>query len=74
MRYLLPFILVLVLSDGAIAQKYAFTTYSTEQGLPQSQVNAICQDKEGYLWVGTLGGLAKLMVISLRHFHLLMDF
>ena len=59
MRYLLPFILVLVLSDGAIAQKYAFTTYSTEQGLPQSQVNAICQDKEGYLWVGTLGGLAK---------------
>jgi len=41
------------------AQKYAFVTYSTEQGLPQSQVTAINQDNKGYLWIGTLGGLAK---------------
>ena len=40
-------------------QKYSFVTYSTEKGLPQSQVTAINQDSEGYLWVGTLGGLAK---------------
>ncbi len=42
-----------------LGQKYSFVTYSTEKGLPQSQVTAINQDKEGYLWVGTLGGLAK---------------
>lgn len=41
------------------AQKYTFVRYSTEQGLPQSQVTAITQDTSGYLWVGTLGGLAR---------------
>ncbi len=40
-------------------QKYSFVTYSTEKGLPQSQVTSINQDNEGYLWVSTLGGLAK---------------
>jgi ligand-binding sensor domain-containing protein len=42
-----------------VAQKYAFQSYSTEDGLPQTQVNSFCQDDAGYLWVGTLGGLSK---------------
>lgn len=41
------------------AQKFSFLSYSNSVGLPQSQVQAITQDYEGYLWVGTLGGLAK---------------
>jgi ligand-binding sensor domain-containing protein len=41
------------------SQKYSFVSYSTEEGLPQSQVTSISQGKDGYLWVGTLGGLAK---------------
>lgn len=41
------------------AQKFSFLGYSNNVGLPQSQVQAITQDHEGYLWVGTLGGLAK---------------
>lgn len=49
--FLLPF--------ASISQKYSFVSYSTEQGLPQSQVTAINQDSDGYLWVGTLGGVAK---------------
>lgn len=44
---------------NAFGQKYSFVTYSTEEGLPQSQVSAIAQDNEGYLWVGTIGGLTK---------------
>ncbi len=51
--------LFLGLSIDIFGQKYSFVTYSTEKGLPQSQVTAINQDKEGYLWIGTLGGLAK---------------
>ena len=43
----------------SIGQKYPFVTYSTEQGLPQSQVTSFVQDEKGYLWIGTLGGLAK---------------
>lgn len=41
------------------AQEYAFREYSLKQGLPQSQVKAINQDANGFLWVGTLGGLAR---------------
>ncbi len=59
MKNIFGLLLILFLSADASAQKYAFTTYSSEEGLPQSQVTAICQDKDGYLWVSTLGGLAK---------------
>ncbi len=58
MRKLLScfFLLLPILGFG---QKYAFQSYSTEDGLPQTQVKAFCEDDDGYLWVGTLGGLAK---------------
>lgn len=51
--------LFLLLPFFGMAQKYAFQSYSTEDGLPQTQVTAFCQDDKGYLWVATLGGLAK---------------
>ncbi|MBP8791023.1 MAG: hypothetical protein KBH01_06280 [Breznakibacter sp.] len=38
------------------AQYYTFRGYSLEQGLPQSEINAITDDHFGYLWVGTNGG------------------
>ena len=41
------------------AQHYNFINYSTESGLAQSQVSSIVQDKNGYLWLGTLAGLSK---------------
>lgn len=41
------------------SQKYPLITYSTEDGLPQSQVTAFAQDDKGFLWIGTLGGLAR---------------
>lgn len=59
MRVLLILPFFLLLSTTGFGQKYSFITYSTEEGLPQSQVTAITQDKEGYLWVGTIGGLTK---------------
>ncbi|MBI1836620.1 MAG: histidine kinase [Flavobacteriia bacterium] len=43
----------------AFSQKTSFVTYSTNEGLPQSQVTSIVQDQNNYLWVGTLGGLAR---------------
>jgi PAS domain S-box-containing protein len=39
--------------------QYVTTVWQTEQGLPQSSVNALAQDHDGYLWVGTFGGLAR---------------
>lgn len=53
-------VLTLILLPATVqAQKYSFLSFSNNLGLPQSQVQAIAQDHEGYLWVGTLGGLAK---------------
>lgn len=41
--------------DGK-SQKYVIKTYTIEDGLPQTQVDDICQDSFGYIWVATRGG------------------
>lgn len=41
------------------SQHYNFTGYTVKDGLAQSQVRAICQDKSGYLWIGTASGLSR---------------
>lgn len=38
------------------AQQYNFTNYNVGEGLAQSQVVTLCQDKNGKIWMGTLGG------------------
>lgn len=55
----LAIISLIVVCGTARTQEYAFREYSLKQGLPQSQVMAINQDADGFLWVGTLGGLAR---------------
>ena len=59
MRKLLLFFLLFTASNALFGQSYSFISYSTSDGLPQSQVQCIEQDNNGYLWVGTLGGLTK---------------
>jgi len=39
--------------------QYLPTVWQTEQGLPQNSVNALLQDHDGYLWLGTFGGLVR---------------
>jgi ligand-binding sensor domain-containing protein len=41
------------------AQQHAFTQYTTQDGLAQSQVRCMAQDSAGYLWFGTLGGASR---------------
>ena len=48
-----------VLSFSAKGQNYNFNTYSLKDGLIQSNVNSIIQDKAGYMWFATDGGLSK---------------
>ncbi len=52
MRLILYFFLLLTLP----ARAQQFTAWSLEAGLPQSQVYALCEDRNGYLWLGTQGG------------------
>ncbi|HEX6133603.1 MAG TPA: two-component regulator propeller domain-containing protein [Longimicrobiales bacterium] len=39
--------------------EFAIDQWTTEHGLPQNSVNAIAQAPDGYLWIGTFGGLAR---------------
>lgn len=41
------------------AQQTEVTNYDVDQGLPQSMVNHVVQDREGFLWFGTGDGLAR---------------
>jgi ligand-binding sensor domain-containing protein len=49
-------ILFVVLPAGSIAQQYHFRNYTVKDGVAQSQVYSLLQDKRGYLWMGTRGG------------------
>ncbi|MCH8329792.1 MAG: hypothetical protein IH946_00145, partial [Bacteroidetes bacterium] len=41
------------------AQTYSFKNYSVQDGLSESYVYSIGQDKDGFLWVGTGNGLSR---------------
>jgi len=44
------------------------STWTTEQGLPQNFVTALAQTPDGFLWVGTLNGLARFDGVHFRGF------
>ena len=37
----------------------AIVTYTTRDGLPDNHVNALWEDRDGSLWIGTAKGLVK---------------
>ena len=45
--------------DWASMADMVFHHFSTQQGLPQFSATAVEQDGEGFIWVGTQGGLAR---------------
>lgn len=40
-------------------RRYDIRVWQTDEGLPQNSVTAVAQTPDGYLWVGTRGGLAR---------------
>lgn len=68
MRLFFALIATLFLSFSAFSQQYNFINYSVEQGLIQSQINALCQDGNGYIWIGTLGGVSKFDGINFKNY------
>ncbi len=39
--------------------EYQFDHWTTDEGLPQNEVNAIVQTRDGYLWLATFDGLVR---------------
>jgi len=50
---------VLALDPARLATQYGVDTWLSRDGLPQNSVKAIAQTRDGYLWLGTSGGLAR---------------
>lgn len=41
------------------AKQYAFTHFTTANGLPSNIINSIAQDEEGFLWFATINGVSR---------------
>ena len=52
-----------VLAEDALSRArpndFLLTKWTTDDGLPQSTVTSIVQTSDGYIWLGTFGGLAR---------------
>jgi ligand-binding sensor domain-containing protein len=58
MKLLLFFLIAIHLGTSLQAQRYSFINYTTQNGLVQSNITDIKQDKTGNIWIGTLGGIS----------------
>lgn len=58
MRTFWMIVFLLASYSGVLGQKdsYAIRNYKAVDGLPQSNVNIMLEDRNGYLWIGTHGG------------------
>jgi ligand-binding sensor domain-containing protein/signal transduction histidine kinase len=54
-------------TDAAPAKEYTRRIWRIQDGLPEDTVQAIQQSQDGYLWIGTTGGLVRF---DGSHFHL----
>jgi signal transduction histidine kinase/ligand-binding sensor domain-containing protein/CheY-like chemotaxis protein len=52
--------------NAAIATNPYFHTLSAADGLPSSEVRKLAQDRDGYLWIGTVDGLARYDGVGFR--------
>ncbi len=68
MHFRIAFLLFIMLPVFLSGQDYGYIQLSTEDGLPSNKVYQIIQDKKGYLWFATEGGVAKYDGYSFKNF------
>jgi ligand-binding sensor domain-containing protein/signal transduction histidine kinase len=61
-------ILTLFAREARGTSNYFTHLWQTEDGLPQNAVTSIIQTRDGYLWLGTYGGLARFDGIRFTRF------
>jgi len=52
-----------------VTARYLHDLWTTENGLPQNSITALIQTRDGYLWLGTFGGLARFDGIKFTVFN-----
>ena len=58
-----------VLADTKLIPDMKFRRLDTQDGLSSSQVNCICQDSRGYVWIGTPYGLNRYDGFRFRNYY-----
>lgn len=53
---------------SAIKPRFVVASWTEQDGLPSNQVEAIAQTSDGYLWVGTQGGLVRFDGVRFARF------
>ncbi len=61
-------ILAAALNPSLAVTQYRHDHWTRREGLPQMSVNAVLQDRAGFLWLGTQEGLARFDGVSFRAF------
>src|SRR5580704_15515100 len=59
-------ILLLAFAAGGVGQDYSFRVYGAAEGLQNLVVLSLAQDRAGYIWAGTEGGLYRYDGASFR--------
>lgn len=67
---LLLAVAALTVAVPALAQTRIHRTLQVEDGLVQSQVNAILEDSRGFVWFGTFGGVSRWDGREFRNFQI----
>ena len=62
--------MALFVATSAHAQIKIHKTLDVEDGLVQSQVNAIYEDRDGFVWFGTFGGVSRWDGNGFENFHI----
>lgn len=66
--FLIYFLFFLVAPVESAEEHYYFKNLSIQNGLSQNTVNAILQDRKGFMWFGTKDGLDRYDGLSFRQF------
>ena len=65
---LITFLLLSAAINRVSAQTLNLNQFGIEEGLPQSSIYTMLQDKDGNMWVGTMSGVSKYNGLSFENF------
>lgn len=60
--------ILLLFYQNLFSQEFATRLYTPHEGLVQAQVFCVTQGPQGYLWIGTLGGISRFDGLKFKNF------
>lgn len=65
---LFPTAMLCYAKEGTSVENWIKTDYNAENGLPTGEANAILQTQDGFIWIGSYGGLIRYDGKSFKNF------